>query len=119
MFGDKLEGYDLSARFPALNMIADKVSGSESRGTRPRIDVSVYDAALDEAFRNRDRIRGLMNDDSTNAYESNILSIVTSACMQLTIIQPWSIFPLLRSRNCLAMLDCPGGGIGRRARFRS
>ena len=72
LFDDKLEGYDLSARFPALNMIANKAKSSDERGTRVRIDVSVYDQAKDEAFRNRQFIREKMNDDNTNIYEANI-----------------------------------------------
>lgn len=72
LFDDKLEGYDLSARFPALNMIAKKAKSSDERGTRVRIDVSVYDQAKDEAFRNRQFIREKMNDDNTNIYEANM-----------------------------------------------
>ena len=71
LFKDTLEGYNLSSRFPALSLIAQKTKSSEKRGTRPRIDVSVYDQAKDEAFRNRQFIREQMNDENTNAYESN------------------------------------------------
>lgn len=78
LFDDKLEGYDLSARFPALNMIANKAKSSDERGTRVRIDVSVYDQAKDEAFRNRQFIREKMNDENTNTYESNMADTDTN-----------------------------------------
>lgn len=72
MFGDTLEGYDLSARYPALSLIAEKTESAEKRGVRPRIDVAVYDSAKDEAFRNRQAIREELNDSNTNNYESNM-----------------------------------------------
>lgn len=79
LFNDRLEGYDLSARFPALSMIYKKTADANARGVRPRIEVSVYESAKDEAFRNRQYIREQLGeiDSNTRAYESTMREVNT------------------------------------------
>lgn len=79
LFNDRLEGYDLSARFPALSMIYKKTADANSRGVRPRIEVSVYESAKDEAFRNRQYIREQLGeiDSNARAYESTMREVNT------------------------------------------